>query len=320
MQTRSESANLQTVVHLAGTLPLKLRNVLILHKKSTFQIQALEHKETRFIKLIEEGHESVTRVKVAHSEHMETLEKLEKELKTRGVTFRSLARAELTEKFVTDVDLVITVGGDGTFLDASHHVIDIPLLGVNSSSSSSFGHFCLASEKTLSRVLDDIESDAIQPRDLLRLELELNGKVLPDLVLNEVLISHSHPAATSRCIVEIRGVREEQRSSGVWVGTPAGSTGSLRSAGARVLPITDKRFEYIVREPCMRPNESWKLLGGILNVDEDIKLVSQIRTGSLYVDGQHIEHPFVLGDEVTIRPSKKYLHAYIQEDVNDIFE
>jgi len=297
---------------------LKLRNVLILHKKSTFQIQALEHRESRFIKLLEEGHESVTRVKMAHNEHMETLEHLEKELTARGIAFTSHARAELSDK-VTDVDLVIAVGGDGTFLDASHHVSDIPLLGVNSSSSSSFGHFCLCTERNLSKVLDDIESDTVAPEHLLRLELSINGSPLPELVLNEVLVAHSNPAATSRYFITVRGVKEEQRSSGMWIGTASGSTGSLRSAGMAVLPITDNRYEFIVREPCMRPNQKWHLLQGILSADEEIEIVSQMRTGTLYIDGQHIDYQFGLSDTLVAKPSKQYLLAYIQKDVNDIF-
>jgi len=297
---------------------VKLRNVLILHKKSTFQIQALEHRETRFIKLLEEGHESVTRVKMAHNEHMETLEHLEKELTARGIQFNSYARAELNDK-VTGVDLVIAVGGDGTFLDASHHVVDIPLLGINSSSSSSFGHFCLATERNLSKVLDQIEGDEILPERLLRLELSINGSDLPELVLNEVLVAHSNPAATSRYFITLRAEREEQRSSGLWIGTPSGSTGSLRSAGMTVLPITDHRYEFIVREPCMRPGVKWQLLKGILNGDDQIEIVSQMRTGTLYIDGQHIDYQFGLGDTLVVKPSKQFLLAYIQKDVNDIF-
>jgi NAD+ kinase len=298
---------------------VKLRNVLILHKKSTFQIQAIEHQETHFLKLLEERHESVTRVKVAHAEHLETLVHVEAELTKRGIAFRSLARADMPDQLVTDVDLIITVGGDGTFLDASHHVIDVPLLGVNSSSSSSFGHFCLATERTLTKAFDDIESGAIELKQLVRLELSINDHVLPDLVLNEVLVAHSHPAATSRYFLKTQAKKEEQRSSGIWIGTPAGSTGSLRSAGAPVLPITAQKFEFVVREPCMRPGEDWKLLKGVLDYTDEILVVSQMRTGSLYIDGTHIEHHFGIADELVVKPSKTFLHAFIQENVNDIF-
>jgi NAD+ kinase len=297
---------------------VKLRKVLIVPKKSTYQIQAVEHKEANFLKLLEEGHQSVTRVKLAHEEHMDTLDHLHRVLDERGIEHKDVVRADL-EGRIRDVDLVISVGGDGTFLDASHHVDIVPLLGINSSSSSSFGHFCLANRKNLDLVLTDIENDAIETIKLLRLELLLNGNLLPDLVLNEVLVAHSNPAATSRFILHIGTHIEEQRSSGIWIGTASGSTGSLRSAGGTVMPIDDHRYQFIVREACMRPNEKWDLTRGILERTEQIKVISQTRTGTLFIDGQHIEHHFGLGDELIIRASEHDLKAYADRDVNDIF-
>jgi NAD+ kinase len=297
---------------------VKLQNVLILHKKSTFEIQARQYRDARFLKLMQEGHEAISRVKLAHDEHMETLAQLEKELSARGVKFESVARADMQDH-VTDVDMIVAVGGDGTFLDASHHVTDVPVLGVNSSVHSSFGHFCLANKDTLSTILDQIENDTLQPKKILRLEMSVNGSPLPELVLNEVLVAHANPAATSRYFIGIGDIREEQRSSGLWIGTPGGSTGSLRSAGAKVLPITDHEFEYIVREPCTRPGQQFKLMGGILGMNDEIAVISQMRTGNLYIDGQHIDYQLGLGDEVIVKPSKTFLNSYIAEDVNDIF-
>src|SRR5438270_3024210 len=117
----------------------KLAKVLILFKKSTFQLQAVEHREPRFLKLLEENNASVARVKTAHEEHYETLKLLEEELTARGIEYTAVARADLNES-VDKYDLVISVGGDGTFLDASHSIHSVPLLGVNSARSSSFGH------------------------------------------------------------------------------------------------------------------------------------------------------------------------------------
>ena len=298
---------------------MKLRKVLILHKKSTFQIQAIEHRETRFIQLLEEKSDVVTRVKLAHNEHVQTLNLLESELRKRNIEFQSVARAELKDR-VTDVDLMIAVGGDGTFLDASHSLEDVPLLGINSSSSSSFGHFCLANASNLSQILDDIESDKLQPSKLLRLELVLNGSILPELVLNEVLIAHSNPAATSRYFIGVtEDDEEEQRSSGLWVGTASGSTGSLRSAGGALMKIIDFNFQYLVREPCIRPKQSFKFLKGTLTHQQVLRVKSQMRTGVVYIDGQHIDYQFSLGDSLIIRASDMSLKCYIDPSVNDIF-
>src|SRR5262249_44638576 len=178
-----------------------------------------------------------------------------------------------------------------------HYVESIPLLGINSSRSSSFGHFCLANQGNLGRILDEIQAGELEPLRLLRLELELNGSTLPELVLNEVLVCHSNPAGTSRYFIEIDESREEQRSGGIWIGTPAGSTGALRAAGAPVLRVDEQLIEYVVREPGPRPHEKWGLLGGGLQRSSKIKVISQMRTGALFIDGQHIDYAFGLGDE-----------------------
>jgi len=317
--SRLESANLALSNFTYGFVSrLKLRKVLVLHKKSTFQLQAVEYREGRFVKLLEQGHEVVTSVKLAHSEHMYTLESLIARLEKLGIEYTVVARSALTE-IIRDVDLLISVGGDGTFLDAAHFLEDVPIVGVNSSRSSSFGHLCLATEKNFDKVLEDIESDSLTTSKLTRLEMRLNGNLMPHLALNELLVAHSHPAATARYFIELGDEKEEQRSSGVWIATATGSTGSLRSAGGTVLPITDRRYQYLVREPFARPKEYLKLVKGILKHNESIKLVSQMRTGAIFIDGQHINCQFYLGDELLVKPSLRFLNAYVSEKLNDIF-
>lgn len=297
---------------------MKLGKVLVVHKKSTYQIQAEEHKESRFLQLIESGSEVVSRVRLAHEEHMETLACVESELARLSIDYISLPRSQV-EGLVEDVDLMISVGGDGTFLDASHSLRSVPILGVNSSTSSSFGHFCRANKSNFQDCIESIIDERIAPIDILRLELSIDGILIQELALNEVLIAHSSPAATSRYFLEVGGITEEQRSSGLWVSTPAGSTGSMRSAGGSVSPIGSRHYEYLVREPYMRPGENFKLRNDLVPDTNGMKVKSQMRTGEIYIDGPHIIYPLSLGEELLIKASDYNLRAFIKEDVNDIF-
>ncbi|MBY0356622.1 MAG: NAD(+)/NADH kinase [Candidatus Obscuribacterales bacterium] len=297
---------------------MKLSRVLVVFKKSTLQLQAFEFKEQRFLKLLESGHQSVAKVSLAHEQHMETLSLLESELKKRNVDYKMVARADLDES-EGKYDLIFSVGGDGTFLDASHSLLRTPILGINSALSSSFGHFCIANKNNLVAILDKLEKDELAAQRLLRLELTLNGKKLPELVLNEALIAHSNPAGTSRYLLEIDGQIDEQRSSGLWVGPPSGSTGALKSAGGAILPITATNFQYIVREPWERPGQTFQFSKGLLKRGQSIRLLSQMRTGAVYIDGNHIEYPFTLGDELSISASENDLIAFVDPNVNEIF-
>lgn len=297
---------------------MKPKQVLIVYKKSTYQLQAIEYKDPRFLKLLADGHPSISKVVGAHQQHEATLQAIEDELKSQEIAFDTCHRADLAEK-AGKCDLLITVGGDGTFLDASHFLRKVPILGVNSAPGTSFGHFSLANKDNFSQVFRAIVSGQTPPQNLLRLELTLGHKILPELVLNEVLLAHSNPAGTSRYTIKIDGKEEEQRSSGLWIGPPAGSTGALKSAGAKVLEITSSEYQFVVREAWTKPGQEYIFCKGSLSRGQNMTIISQMRTGALYIDGQHIEYPFPLGEELTVKAAEDDLIAFVNPRVNDIF-
>ncbi len=299
---------------------MKISKVLLVRKKSTYEIQALEHQESKFLALIQNNHESIKKVIQAHDEHKASLNLITQVLENKGISYEIKDRSKISQK-ITDVDLVISVGGDGTLLDASHFIHDqIPILGVNSSTSSSFGHFCLAQGHNFKHYLEAIANDNIQPIAILRLELLINNISQNDLILNEVLLTHPNPAATSRYLISINADFEEQRSSGIIIATPAGSTGTLKAALGQVMPIYIDDFQYLVREPGLRPNEVFKYQKGILNKRSCVKIVSKMRQAKAFIDGPHLSFDFNLGDEVMVRPSSKFLFAFIDKNVNEQFK
>jgi len=77
----------------------------------------------------------------------------------------------------------------------------------------------MANKDTFAATLDAIESGQLSLWKSFVWSL-YNGEPIPELVLNEVLIAHSNPAATSRYIIEVDDMKEEQRSSGLWISTP----------------------------------------------------------------------------------------------------
>lgn len=297
---------------------MQIKKVLVLHKKTTYQIQAEDYRESRFLKLLEEKNEVVERVELAHQEHLDTLKAVQSHLTDRGIEYKFIARSEL-DHYIKNIDLMISVGGDGTFLDASHSLDKVPLLGVNSSKSSSFGHFCIADKKNFASIFDQILEGSFDYAPILRLKIELNGEIIPQRSLNEILVAHTSPAATTRYFIELGERREEHRSSGVLVGTPSGSTGTLRSAGALVQPINARKYQFFVREPNVRPDDDWQLDKGLVDESKCLEITSQMRTGAIFVDGPHIVYPFQLGDKIKISAAGNDLRAFVDVNVNEIF-
>ncbi len=297
-----------------------LRRVLVIHKDSTYQTEALEKKDPRFLKLIAEGSEVVRTVPISHEQHLQSLAQVEQALTERGIAYDVINRQN-GYAVGKDVDLIVTVGGDGTFLHSARECSNIPILGVNSAKPSSLGHFCLADGDTFGEVLDGIISGKRRWYRLARLQLVLNGEVLPVPVLNEVLVHDLSPAGTCRYILSVDDCTEVQSSSGIYVSTASGSTAVNRSAGGRILPITQRQFQYLVREPGMRPGQDWQLRCGALSPHAELKVVSQMSEGRIYVDGKYgYTHDFLRGDELVVRVHPQDVRAFIDPTVNSRYQ
>ena len=183
-------------------------------------------------------------------------------------------------------DLVVTVGGDGTFLEASHYVHGIPMLGVNSDPSpgGSIGYFSAANAHTFPTFLRQLD---LMPRTVLnRMQVFRNGEPLLEPVLNDILLAHTDPAATSR--YRVNGEPRKRVSSGMIVCTAAGSTGWMRNAGGIVMPLDSSDLQYCDRESATSRSV----------IAPEVEIYSLTRDGELSLDGQHIKYPFTLYDTI----------------------
>src|SRR5205085_3194359 len=112
---------------------------------------------------------------------------------------------------------------------ASHWVTGACLLGVNSAPKSSVGYLSIARRSNVVRTLAQIARGTLLPQQVTRIEAEVAGHRLPP-ALNDFLLAHQQPAATSRYRLRLGPRAEDHRSSGLWVATPAGSTAGIHSA------------------------------------------------------------------------------------------
>ncbi|HLG18937.1 MAG TPA: NAD(+)/NADH kinase [Bdellovibrionota bacterium] len=287
---------------------MKLRRVVVVYKKSSYQVYARERRDRRFLKLLRQKHGVVGRLVRSHRAHTEVLGHVRSVLRRRGIAVEFIYRAQgFSER---KADLVLTVGGDGTFLEASHSVIHRPILGINSNPEESVGFLCGTTARRLERILDSIREDRLHPTELARLRVRMDKKVLPVQVLNDVLICHANPAATSRYIMQLRGIREEHKSSGVWISPPAGSTAATGAAGGRRLPIRSRAFQFLVREIYHPTGKRFRLAGGIVRPGDSLVVFSKMRAGKIYLDGAHIHYPFSIGERLQISATAPPLLAF----------
>ena len=281
----------------------RFRNALVVYKKSAWEV----HVAGRGRRGPVSDGDTKRALLVSHEENARTIGEVKRVLSEAGIRFRMTSRADLhPERDPGDEpDLFVSIGGDGTFLETSHQVRRGLIIGVNSSPHHSVGYFCAAERRDFGRVFARALAGRLSITLLHRLEVSINGERLEHLPLNDVLVTHSNPGATSRYSLIVGGLREKHRSSGVWIATPAGSTAGIRAAGGKLLPIGSDRLQYAVRESYVAPGERrMRLTRGVLPRGASIKVANGMIGGALFADGPRHQHPLEIGDVVAVRMSR----------------
>jgi len=207
--------------------------------------------------------------------------------------------AVLDEVFPTGLDVVVSIGGDGTMLRSVRlaSLSRAPVLGVN------VGHLGYLSDvdpadwkAALGRVLDgDFD---VEERMTLDVAL-IDGRGTdphPRTALNDAVVEKLESGHTVRVAVSISGQPAiSYAADALIVATPTGSTAYNLSAGG---PVVSPRLEAMV----VTPVAAHSLFGRPLVVapDEVVRVEVQDGAAVLGVDGQHCGH-LLEGDIVECR-------------------
>jgi len=279
--------------------------VVVIAKRTEYRWHVEQNGDPRASRLLEKRDPSVATWRASHREHTRTLEEVERVLDKVGAKSLFLERAHAAFD-TSDAVLVIAVGGDGTLLAASHNVGVVPILGVNSAPSHSVGFFCAAQRDNFEAYLERALEGKLPRFRLTRMSVSVNGSLRSKRVLNEALYCHTSPAATSRYILRLGRHREEQRSSGFWIGPAAGSTAAQHSAGGRILPLRSTKLQLVVREP-YAPAVKYKVLRPLIAEGTEVSVQSKMDDASVYLDGPHRVVSVRLGDVATFSASDEPL-------------
>ena len=260
--------------------------------------------------LIAQNNPATQRWQSSHEAHCKTLEIVRESALKRAQVFVFDAVSFVAD--LQDVALVVTVGGDGTLLSASHSLhSQVQILGVNSDPKTSVGFFCAATAETFPEYLNRALDCVCEGITLARMKILKNGRIIDERVLNDVLFCHTSPAITSNYILDhvltFPNQRiefsETQKSSGFWIGPAAGSTAARRSAGFKPLDLDSKNLQLCVRELYHRPGS--KVGQQEINVEPGsaIRVVSKMDSAAMYIDGDYKVVPVGLGDELVFEMS-----------------
>lgn len=219
-------------------------------------------------------------------------------------TFKSIVKRDDLE----GIDIVISLGGDGTALSASHYLEDKPLLAVNLNPKKSEGALTTISFAELEKKLGEIKRE-IKTENLERIEVFINNKKLDMLALNDVFIANEKAYLMSRYKLRFNDEEEEQKSSGLIFSTGTGSTAWFKSAGGVPFSAQSKHIKMIAREPYLRRLSSFSLVRETIKSDDKIEI--EVLCPSILVIDSIREYKLREGDKVRIKISDKPLKRII---------
>ncbi len=276
------------------------QNVLIIYKKSTYEIYFSKHAINKSkLKKPKGGPKAFEN---SHNFHYKTLHHVQSVLDKLNIRYCTADRRRKMN--YAPYDLIITVGGDGTLLSAAGCVSKQKVLGVNSNPSVSVGRFCSANITNFETLFETVLKKKDVICSLNRINLTLNAKATDSFILNDILICHVNPAAMSHYILELNGDKEAQRSSGIWIATQAGSTGAVQSAWGKPIDIEANEIVFKARELYRGKKIAYKYEGAILDGNVGFKIHSTMGNGMLYIDGSRVKLPFCHGDIACLKNSK----------------
>ena len=211
------------------------------------------------------------------------------------------------EKLLHSIDLAIVVGGDGTFLDVARNIADyeIPILGIN---LGRLGFLTDISPNFMCEMIDDILNNNYntEERNLLQVSISHNKKQLNEQVaLNDIVL---HKGDSPRMIEFETFINNQffnsQRSDGMIISTPTGSTAYALSAGG---PILDPDLNGVVLVSINPHTMSNRPV--VISANNTIQIKPNdtcIGSARITCDGQII-FPFNSKNEVIIRRYPKLL-------------
>ncbi len=190
-------------------------------------------------------------------EALDLSDSLTRSLRRRGFTVVHDAEAAAARgtsgvprsEIAAAVDLVVTLGGDGTLLSVARHPAPgVPVLGVDI--GGTLGFLTASSPDEFPRLLEAaLRGEAsVEQRRLLAVTVVEDGQPSRRYqVVNDAVVSRSALARIAVIRVEANGgVVSRYRGDGVIVSTPTGSTGYNLSAGG---PILEPQMPAIILTP-----------------------------------------------------------------------
>ncbi|NDV95569.1 NAD kinase [Dysgonomonas sp. 521] len=197
-----------------------------------------------------------------------------------------------------DADLVVTIGGDGTFLRAASVIgkKNIPILGIN---AGRLGFLADVGEEDLEDTFEDVFSGNYRVEHRSRLQLSTENKIYHgfNYALNEIAVMKQD---TASMITVHAHINDEYLTSyeadGIIIATPTGSTAYSLSVGGPIIAPASQSFVISAIAPHTLGNRPL-----VITDDSIITLDVESRNNNFLISLDGRSNVFRTGSKLTIR-------------------
>ena len=220
--------------------------------------------------------------------------------------FKSMPLSDIGKQ----VDIAIIIGGDGTMLGTARTLVDsgIPLIGVNQ------GRFGFLADLNIDSMFDSIDNilNGLYIQDdrmLIETSIVRNNKIIHEsFALNDIVIRSGVRLIELEVIIDESFVHT-QRSDGLILSTPTGTTAYALSAGG---PILHPKLDAITIVPISPHTLSNRPIAVSGDSEILIKIVN-IDEAYASIDGQ-IQIPLEKKDSIRIKKAKQSISILHPKD------
>ena len=214
------------------------------------------------------------------------------------------------EDIARETDLIIVLGGDGTFLSVARQAVEaqVPVAGFN---LGTLGFLTEMKKESLEESLADILSGKakISRRKL----LQINFKNQLYTALNDVVINKGAIARVVKLLLKIDGATvTEVKGDGIIISTPTGSTAYSISAGG---PIVSPEVNGIIITPICPHSLTFRPLVVRDKTVITVQLLTPHMDTYVTIDGQTVL-PMNFEGTITVGTYRKQLLMLVAPEIN----
>jgi NAD kinase len=166
-------------------------------------------------------------------------------------------------------DLILTLGGDGTFLTAAQYSLNTPILGINSfphphPKKGSIGALTSVSINVINEAFAKLQKNEFTIEKWPRLSAEIDGQLIPGLAVNEIFFGPVEQDKICDFKLILNNKSEIFPSGGIIISTSKGSTSWYQNAGGNPF---ENSLGFLVREP--NKNRDPTFTQGLISLKEE---------------------------------------------------